>query len=77
MGQSNKKKSQDRNSFSVKTSLSNGWKEKQKCPVVGKENIAKTQKEASNGKGRDTNTLDKSKLGFWSRREAVLFKGSR
>ncbi|XP_004394681.1 PREDICTED: NACHT, LRR and PYD domains-containing protein 10 [Odobenus rosmarus divergens] len=54
MGQSNKKKSQDRNSFSVKTILSNGQKEKPKCPVVGKDNIAKTQKEASNGRGRDT-----------------------
>ncbi|XP_059247919.1 NACHT, LRR and PYD domains-containing protein 10 [Mustela nigripes] len=52
MEQSNKKKSHDRNSFSVKTSLKDGWKKKQ-CPVVGKDNIVKTQKEASNGKGRE------------------------
>lgn len=54
IGQSDKKTSHDRNSFSVKTSLNNGWKEKQKCPAVDKGNIAETQKEGPNGKGRET-----------------------
>ncbi|XP_059014327.1 NACHT, LRR and PYD domains-containing protein 10 [Mustela lutreola] len=51
VGQSNKK-SHDRKSFSVKTSLRDEQKEKQ-GPVVGKDNIVKTQKETSNGKGRE------------------------
>uniref|UniRef100_A0A8D2FQ39 NACHT, LRR and PYD domains-containing protein 10 n=1 Tax=Theropithecus gelada TaxID=9565 RepID=A0A8D2FQ39_THEGE len=56
---SNEKKSQSQNSFSVKSSLSHGPKEKQKRPSVhgqkeGKDNIAGTHKEASTGKGRGT-----------------------
>ncbi|XP_032214894.1 NACHT, LRR and PYD domains-containing protein 10 [Mustela erminea] len=51
VGQSNKK-SHDRKSFSVKTSLRDEQKENQ-GPVVGKDNTAKTQKETSNGKGRE------------------------
>ncbi|XP_046926628.1 NACHT, LRR and PYD domains-containing protein 10 [Lynx rufus] len=51
MEHSNKKKSHGKNSFSVKTSLSNGWKEKQKCPCDN--NIAKAQEKSSNGKGRE------------------------
>uniref|UniRef100_A0A5F8A9G7 NACHT, LRR and PYD domains-containing protein 10 n=2 Tax=Macaca TaxID=9539 RepID=A0A5F8A9G7_MACMU len=56
---SNEKKSQSQNSFSVKSSLSHGPKEKQKHPSVhgqkeGKDNIAGTHKEASTGKGRGT-----------------------
>ncbi|XP_038286343.1 NACHT, LRR and PYD domains-containing protein 10 [Canis lupus familiaris] len=52
MQRSNKKQPHDRNSFSVKTSLINRWKEKEKCPFVDEDNIEKTQMEASNGKGR-------------------------
>ncbi|XP_008005997.2 NACHT, LRR and PYD domains-containing protein 10 [Chlorocebus sabaeus] len=60
---SNEKKSQSQNSFSVKSSLSHGPKEKQKRPSVhgqkeGKDNIAGTHKEASTGKGRGTEETD-------------------
>ncbi|XP_015290797.3 NACHT, LRR and PYD domains-containing protein 10 [Macaca fascicularis] len=60
---SNEKKSQSQNSFSVKSSLSHGPKEKQKHPSVhgqkeGKDNIAGTHKEASTGKGRGTEETD-------------------
>lgn len=53
MEHTNEKKSHGKKPFSLKTSLCSGKKEKQKCPVVGKDDIAKTQKEASNGKGRE------------------------
>ncbi|KAL0629402.1 NACHT, LRR and PYD domains-containing protein 10 [Plecturocebus cupreus] len=58
IARSNEKKSQSQNSFSVKTSLSHGQKKKQQCPLVGKDNIAGTQKEASTGKGRGTEEPD-------------------
>ncbi|XP_029771425.1 NACHT, LRR and PYD domains-containing protein 10 [Suricata suricatta] len=48
MEHSNKKKSHGKNPFFIKIN----WKEKQKCPVVGKDDRAKAHKEASNGKGR-------------------------
>lgn len=54
---SKNKKSPSKNSFSVKTSLSNEQKEEQKCPVADKSNGAKTPREASNGKGRGTKEL--------------------
>uniref|UniRef100_A0A2K5ZYF6 NACHT, LRR and PYD domains-containing protein 10 n=1 Tax=Mandrillus leucophaeus TaxID=9568 RepID=A0A2K5ZYF6_MANLE len=62
---SNEKKSQSQNSFSVKSSLSHGPKEKQKRPSVhgqkeGKDNIAGTHKEASTGKGRGTEETPKN-----------------
>ncbi|EAW68640.1 NLR family pyrin domain containing 10 [Homo sapiens] len=62
---SNEKKSQSQNLFSVKSSLSHGPKEEQKCPSVhgqkeGKDNIAGTQKEASTGKGRGTEETPKN-----------------
>uniref|UniRef100_G3R0W8 NACHT, LRR and PYD domains-containing protein 10 n=1 Tax=Gorilla gorilla gorilla TaxID=9595 RepID=G3R0W8_GORGO len=60
---SNEKKSQSQNLFSVKSSLSHGPKEEQKCPSVhgqkeGKDNIAGKPKEASTGKGRGTEETD-------------------
>uniref|UniRef100_G1SZD8 NACHT, LRR and PYD domains-containing protein 10 n=1 Tax=Oryctolagus cuniculus TaxID=9986 RepID=G1SZD8_RABIT len=56
---SNKTKPHGDTSFSVKTSLNHGDIEKQKCPAVRQDNMAETQKEISNGKGRDTEELDK------------------
>ncbi|XP_008060833.2 NACHT, LRR and PYD domains-containing protein 10, partial [Carlito syrichta] len=55
---SNERKSHSRNGFHVKTSLSHGQKEEQKCLFVCKRNIAGTPKEASNGKGGGTEELE-------------------
>ena len=82
---SNEKKSQSQNLFSVKSSLSHGPKEEQKCPSVhgqkeGKDNIAGTPKEASTGKGRGTEETDEEVRcsGMGSREMgAIMLKGCR
>ncbi|XP_055212467.2 NACHT, LRR and PYD domains-containing protein 10 [Gorilla gorilla gorilla] len=82
---SNEKKSQSQNLFSVKSSLSHGPKEEQKCPSVhgqkeGKDNIAGKPKEASTGKGRGTEETDEEVRcsGMGSREMgAIMLKGWR
>lgn len=54
---SKNKKSSSKNSFTVKTSLSNEQKEEQKCSAADTSNGAETPREASNGKGRGTKEL--------------------
>ncbi|KAF5918825.1 hypothetical protein HPG69_005865 [Diceros bicornis minor] len=63
MEHSNEKKPHSRNTFSVKTSLSNGQKEARKSPIVDKDNVAGSLKEASNGKGRGTEELETGRFG--------------
>lgn len=79
IGHSNEKKSCSRNSFSVKTSLSNRQKEEQKCPIGDKGNRAGTQMEALMEKAEGQRTRDKdgrsSRMGSTEKGTLALKEG--